>query len=71
VPIEAYSFGKSSEHLERDSLHYRLPIKIITQDAEEAKRGYGPYVTAFAGDVGEEPSTDSSYLFPCCPVVDR
>ncbi|DBA71979.1 TPA: hypothetical protein ACH3X2_010724 [Trebouxia sp. C0005] len=30
----------------------RLPIKIITQDAEEAKRGYGPYVTAFAGDVG-------------------
>lgn len=32
----------------------RLPIKIITQDAEEAKRGYGPYVTAFAGDVGDE-----------------
>lgn len=32
----------------------RLPVKIITQDAEEAKRGYGPYVTAFAGDVGNE-----------------
>lgn len=31
----------------------RLPVKIITQDAEEAKRGYGPYVTAFAGDVGD------------------
>ncbi|DBA83648.1 TPA: hypothetical protein ACH3X1_006207 [Trebouxia sp. C0004] len=48
----------------------RLPIKIITQDAEEAKRGYGPYVTAFAGDVGEEPSTDSSCVFAhpsCCP----
>lgn len=31
---------------------YRLPVKIITQNAEEAKRGWGPYVTAFAGDIG-------------------
>ena len=31
----------------------RLPVKIITQDAEEAKRGWGPYVTAFAGDIGQ------------------
>lgn len=30
----------------------RLPVKIITRDAEEAKRGYGPYVTAFTGDLG-------------------
>ncbi|KAL3130761.1 hypothetical protein ABBQ38_000106 [Trebouxia sp. C0009 RCD-2024] len=32
----------------------RLPVKIITQNAEEAKRGWGPYVTAFAGDLGDE-----------------
>lgn len=31
----------------------RLPVKIITQNAEEAKRGWGPYVTAFAGDLGQ------------------